>query len=83
MLRSRLVIGSVQRVASGAHAERLGGSVSGRKDSAEGTLSVTDALRIFSIRAVAATRDERANRDLLSGIVQGRASRFLSTDFIF
>jgi hypothetical protein len=44
-------------------------------------LSVTDALRIFSIRAVAATRDERAN--LLSGIVQGRASRFLSTDFIF
>jgi glyceraldehyde-3-phosphate dehydrogenase (NADP+) len=46
-------------------------------------LSVTDALRIFSIRAVAATRDERANRDLLSGIVQGRASRFLSTDFIF
>jgi hypothetical protein len=32
---------------------------------------------------LAATRDERANRDLLSGIVQGRASRFLSTDFIF
>jgi hypothetical protein len=32
-------------------------------------LSVTDALRIFSIRAVAAN--------------QGRASRFLSTDFIF
>lgn len=55
----------------------------GRKDSAEGTLSVTDALRVFSIRALAATRDERANRDLLSGIVQRRASRFLSTDFIF
>ena len=55
----------------------------GRKDSAEGTLSVTDALRVFSIRAVAATKDEPANRDLLSGIVQGRASRFLSTDFIF
>lgn len=55
----------------------------GRKDSAEGTLSVTDALRVFSIRALAATRDERANRHLLSGIVQRRASRFLSTDFIF
>ena len=55
----------------------------GRKYSAEGTLSVTDALRVFSIRAVAATKDERANRDLLTGIVQGRASRFLSTDFIF
>lgn len=44
---------------------------------------MTDALRVFSIRALAATRDERANRDLLSGIVQRRASRFLSTDFIF
>ena len=55
----------------------------GRKDSAEGTLSVTDALRVFSIRGLAATRDERANRDLLSSIVHGRASRFLSTDFIF
>src|SRR5512132_3538136 len=55
----------------------------GRKDSAEGTLSVTDALKVFSIRALAATRDEHANRDLLSGIVHRRASRFLSTDFIF
>jgi glyceraldehyde-3-phosphate dehydrogenase (NADP+) len=43
----------------------------GRKDSAEGTLSVTDALRVFSIRALVATRDERANRDLLSSIVHG------------
>ena len=34
----------------------------GRKDSAEGTLSVTDALRVFSIRALAATRDESRNR---------------------
>jgi glyceraldehyde-3-phosphate dehydrogenase (NADP+) len=55
----------------------------GRKDSAEGTLSVTDALRVFSIRTLAATKDEGANRDLLSGIVQGRTSRFLSSDFIF
>ena len=55
----------------------------GRKDSAEGTLSVTDALRVFSIRTLAATKDEGANRDLLSGIVRGRFSRFLTTDFIF
>lgn len=55
----------------------------GRKDSAEGTLSVTDALRSFSIRSLAVTRDEQANRELLSGIVHGRASRFLSTDFLF
>jgi glyceraldehyde-3-phosphate dehydrogenase (NADP+) len=55
----------------------------GRKDSAEGTLSVSDALRVFSIRALAATRDEPTNRELLSGIVHRRASRFLSTDFIF
>jgi glyceraldehyde-3-phosphate dehydrogenase (NADP+) len=46
-------------------------------------LSVTDALRVFSIRAVAATKNEHANRDLLSDVVHRRASRFLSTDFIF
>jgi glyceraldehyde-3-phosphate dehydrogenase (NADP+) len=55
----------------------------GRKDSAEGTLSVTDALRVFSIRALVAARDEPASRDLLSRVVQSRESRFLSTDFIF
>jgi glyceraldehyde-3-phosphate dehydrogenase (NADP+) len=55
----------------------------GRKDSAEATLSVTDALRCFSIRTVVATAAGEANQRLVSDIVTGRLSSFLSTDFIF
>lgn len=55
----------------------------GRKDSAEGTLSVTDALRCFSIRTLVAAKGSAANKDLLTRIVRGRKSNFLSTDFIF
>ncbi|MDA8244342.1 MAG: NADP-dependent glyceraldehyde-3-phosphate dehydrogenase [Elusimicrobia bacterium] len=54
----------------------------GRKDSAEGTLSVSDALRVFSIRALVAAKESDANRKLIRGILRGRKSRFLSTDFI-
>ncbi|MCB0820486.1 MAG: NADP-dependent glyceraldehyde-3-phosphate dehydrogenase [Bacteroidetes bacterium] len=54
----------------------------GRKDSAEGTLSVFDALRVFSIRTMVATRDTDANRELFSTILEERSSHFLSTDFI-
>jgi glyceraldehyde-3-phosphate dehydrogenase (NADP+) len=55
----------------------------GRKDSAEGTLSVTDALRAFSIRAVVAAPRTDANEELVGEIVTRRLSGFLSTDFIF
>jgi glyceraldehyde-3-phosphate dehydrogenase (NADP+) len=55
----------------------------GRKDSAEGTLSVSDALRAFSIRAVVATASSDANKALVTDIVTGRLTTFLSTDFIF
>ncbi len=54
----------------------------GRKDSAEGTLSVSDALRVFSIRTVVATKDTYSNKELLRHIVRERKSAFLSTDFI-
>lgn len=54
----------------------------GRKDSAEGTLSVTDALRVFSIRTMVAAKDNEANRELLSTILEKRESNFLSTDYI-
>lgn len=54
----------------------------GRKDSAEGTLSVTDALRVFSIRTMVATRDTEDNRALFTSILEDRSSNFLSTDFI-
>ncbi|MCO2241551.1 aldehyde dehydrogenase family protein, partial [Pseudomonas aeruginosa] len=55
----------------------------GRKNSAEGTLSVHDALRVFSIRTLVATRDTEANKTLVSEIIRNRASNFLTTDYIF
>ncbi|MFN7134527.1 MAG: aldehyde dehydrogenase family protein, partial [Myxococcales bacterium] len=55
----------------------------GRKASAEGTLSVGDALRVFSIRAMVAAKDDPDNRALLSDILRERRSSFLSTDFLF
>jgi glyceraldehyde-3-phosphate dehydrogenase (NADP+) len=54
----------------------------GRKDSAEGTLSVSDALRCFSIRSLVAAKDSDANKKLIRRILRGRKSKFLSTDFI-
>ena len=54
----------------------------GRCRTAEGTLSISDALRCFSIRSLVATKGERANRRLIQEIVTGRHSTFLHTDFI-
>jgi len=54
----------------------------GRKDSAEGTLSVSDALRVFSIRTLVATKEVLMNKAIITQIVRGRKSKFLSTDFI-
>ena len=54
----------------------------GRKDSAEGTLSVTDALRVFTIRTLVAAKANDLNKRLLTEILRSRASSFLSTDFI-
>jgi glyceraldehyde-3-phosphate dehydrogenase (NADP+) len=55
----------------------------GRKDSAEGTLSVSDALRVFSIRTLVAAKGTDANKAIITDIVQEQRSNFLSTDFIF
>ncbi len=55
----------------------------GRKDSAEGTLSVSDALRVFSIRTLVAAKDSDLNKDILNKIINNRKSKFLSTDYIF
>jgi len=55
----------------------------GRKDSAEGTLSVFDALRSFSIRSLVATKLTDANKELFNTIVRDHDSNFLSTDYIF
>lgn len=54
----------------------------GRKDSAEGTLSVSDALRVFSIRTLVAAKDGEANKKIVSDILENRKSTFLSSDYI-
>ncbi|MFL5349291.1 MAG: NADP-dependent glyceraldehyde-3-phosphate dehydrogenase [Hyalangium sp.] len=56
---------------------------SGRKDSAEGTLSVADALRVFSIRTLVATKTTAENKALFHNILTRRESAFLTTDYIF
>jgi glyceraldehyde-3-phosphate dehydrogenase (NADP+) len=54
----------------------------GRKDSAEGTLSISDALRCFSIRSLVAAQSTAQSREIIQQIVAGRHSSFLHTDFI-
>jgi glyceraldehyde-3-phosphate dehydrogenase (NADP+) len=54
----------------------------GRKDSAEGTLSVADALRAFSIRTLVAAKETEVNKSMLTKIVREHQSNFLSTDFL-
>ena len=54
----------------------------GRKDSAESTLSISDALRAFSIRTLVAAKETDVNRQIIKSIVTERKSRFLSTDFV-
>jgi len=54
----------------------------GRKNSAEGTLSVTDALRQFSIRTLVAAKANDKNKKIISSIYESRSSNFLSTEFI-
>ena len=54
----------------------------GRKDSAEGTLSVSDALRVFSIRTLVAAKQNDLNKRIITRIVRDHKSKFLATDFI-
>ena len=54
----------------------------GRKDSAEGTLSVSDALRVFSIRTLVAAKQTELNKMIITHIVREHKSKFLATDFI-
>lgn len=54
-----------------------------RKNSAEGTLSVQDALRVFSIWTLVATKFNEQNNELESDIIRNRESSFLTTDYNF
>jgi aldehyde dehydrogenase (NAD+) len=55
----------------------------GRKDSAEGTLSVTDALRSFSIRSMISAKATDASKLLIEDIIQNHRSKFINTGFVF
>lgn len=55
----------------------------GRKDSAEGTLSVQDALHQFSMQSLVASKGTEAGIRLVRSMVLARQSSFLSTDFLF
>ena len=80
-----VLVNQVSRVNINAQCQR-GPDVfpfTGRKDSAEGTLSVVDALRSFSIRSLVATKLNDNNKHLINEIVNGEESNFLSTKFIF
>lgn len=78
-------VNQVGRINLNAQAQRGPDSFpfNGRKDSAEGTLSVSDALRVFSIRTLVATKNTDSNKQMISNIIRNRESAFLSTDYIF
>ncbi|MEM6866111.1 MAG: aldehyde dehydrogenase family protein, partial [Bacteroidota bacterium] len=54
----------------------------GRKDSAQSTLSVNDALRSFSIRTFVAFKDTELNNETIGQLMEAKVSNFLSTDYI-
>ncbi len=54
----------------------------GRKDSAQSTLSVYDALRSFSIRTFVAFKDNELNNETVEQLLEAKVSNFLSTDYI-
>ena len=53
----------------------------GRKDSAVATLSVHDALRSFSIRIFAASKDNELNKNILREMIDSKKSHFMRTDY--
>ncbi|HUH46090.1 MAG TPA: aldehyde dehydrogenase family protein, partial [Arenibacter sp.] len=54
----------------------------GRKDSAQSTLSVYDALRSFSVRTFVAFKDNELNTTVVEQLLESRLSNFISTDYI-
>ncbi len=54
----------------------------GRKDSAQSTLSVHDALRSFSIRTFVAFKDNELNNETVNKLLETKLSNFISTDYI-
>jgi glyceraldehyde-3-phosphate dehydrogenase (NADP+) len=55
----------------------------GRKNSAYGTLSVFDALRTMSIRAIVATKEGEKNVRILEDLMLSRNSHFVRSEYLF
>jgi glyceraldehyde-3-phosphate dehydrogenase (NADP+) len=71
-LLAQVFTGQVSRVNINAQCKRSPDEFpfTGRKDSAEGTLSVVDALRAFSIRSMVATPESDAGQALLASMLK-------------
>lgn len=54
----------------------------GRKDSAQSTLSVHDALRSFSVRTLLAFKDNEINKETINQLLETKLSNFTSTEYI-
>lgn len=54
----------------------------GRKDSAQSTLSVYDALRSFSVRTFVAFKDNDLNTETVEQLLESKLSNFISTDYL-
>ncbi len=54
----------------------------GRKDSAQSTLSVYDALRSFSIRTFVAFKDNPLNNETVEELLESHLSNFISTEYL-
>ncbi|MGB5191159.1 NADP-dependent glyceraldehyde-3-phosphate dehydrogenase [Robiginitalea sp.] len=54
----------------------------GRKDSAQSTLSVYDALRSFSIRTFVAFKDNDLNTEIVEALLEEKNSNFISTEYL-
>lgn len=80
------LVHQVSRVNLNAQCQRGPDSMpfTGRKDSAIGTLSISDALRAFSIRSVVATKiDKDLNRQIFETVVKNGESKFLRLEHLF
>lgn len=54
----------------------------GRKDSAQSTLSVYDALRSFSIRTFVAFKDNPLNNQIVEELLEEKNSNFINTEYL-
>jgi glyceraldehyde-3-phosphate dehydrogenase (NADP+) len=54
----------------------------GRKDSAQSTLSVYDALRSFSIRTFVAFKDNPLNNQIVQELLEEKNSNFINTEYL-